>query len=235
MRIRPFAHPVGEHRPVKDIIESLGVSSDHVDMILVNGESVDLGYVVQEGDRVSVYPVFESFDISSVTRIRPRPLRRSRFVLDVHLGKLSSHLRMLGFDTLYRNDFTDETLLHLSNSERRILLSRDRQLLSDERITRGYLVQEKDPFLQVKEVLRRFDLFESIAPFQRCLCCNGLLEAVRKDAIMDRLPPRVSRHFEEFQICSGCNRVYWKGSHYGRMQMLIRTLLAHDRFGEDVR
>ena len=43
---------------VKDMIESLGVPHTEVDLILVNGEAVDFGYRVQEGDRISVYPEF---------------------------------------------------------------------------------------------------------------------------------------------------------------------------------
>ena len=70
-----------------------------VDLIIVNGDSADFKYPLQDGDRVAVYPVFESFDITLLTRLRDRPLRKTAFVLDVHLGKLARRLRMLGFDT----------------------------------------------------------------------------------------------------------------------------------------
>ncbi len=87
---------------VKDVIEASGVPHTEVDLILANGESVDFSYQMAEGDRISVYPVFESFDISSVARVRPEPLRQVRFVLDGHLGRLARYLRLLGFDSLSR-------------------------------------------------------------------------------------------------------------------------------------
>src|SRR5262249_54986575 len=138
-------HVLDEHHSVKHVVETLGVPHTEVDLILVNGESVELAYRVQDGDRISVYPVFESLDISSLVRVRPRPLRESRFVLDVHLGKLAGYLRMLGFDTLYRNDYHDEELAEISQRESRILLTRDRGLLKRSAVSHGYLLREPNP------------------------------------------------------------------------------------------
>jgi len=88
---------------------------------------------------------------------------------------------MLGFDTLYRNDYADEELAHISSTEDRILLTRDRGVLMRSIVTYyGYYVRETNPQQQVVEVLRRFDLFGSVAPFQRCLRCNGLSPVSRK-------------------------------------------------------
>ena len=111
---------------IKDMIESLGVPHTEVDLILANGEPVDFTYRVQEGDRISVYPEFQSIDMSSHLRLRPQPLPELRFVADTHLGRLAAYIRMLGFDTLYRNDYADEDLARLSAEEHRILLTRDR-------------------------------------------------------------------------------------------------------------
>jgi len=206
---------------LKDLIECLGIPSDEVDMVLVNSESVDFSDIVKDGDRVSLYPVFESFDISSAAKVRSRPLRQPRFILDVHLGKLANHLRMLGFDTIYRNDFGDEDLIAQSVREGRILLSKDRTLLKRDEITRGYCVKEKAPRLQLIEVLRRFDLSNAASPFTRCIECNSVLRSVTKDLVIERLPLKVQDFFSEFQLCETCDRIYWKGSHYMRMQAFI--------------
>jgi uncharacterized protein with PIN domain len=222
-------YALNEHASVKHVIEALGVPHTEVDLVLVNGESVDFSYLVQDGDRISVYPVFESLDIAPLVRVRPRPLREPRFVLDTHLGKLAAYLRMLGFDTLYRNDYGDETLARLSHGERRILLTRDRGLLKRSIVTHGYHVRETSPERQLVEILRRFDLFRLIAPFRRCMRCNGLLEPVRKDAIADRLEPKTRRYYDEFAICRTCDRIYWKGSHYRDMHRRIEQLLRHAR------
>lgn len=219
-----FVLPLNRRTSIKDLIESLGVPHTEVDLILVNGESVTFSYTVQDADRISVYPAFESFDIAPIERVRDAPLREARFVLDTHLGKLAGYLRMLGFDTLYRNDYDDDTLAHTSADERRILLTRDRGLLKRSVVTHGYWVRETDPEEQLAEVLRRFDLLGAIAPFHRCMRCNGLTAPVSKESIEDRLEPKTRRYYDEFRVCSTCGQVYWKGSHYEGMQALLERL-----------
>ncbi|MBE7550838.1 MAG: Mut7-C ubiquitin/RNAse domain-containing protein [Anaerolineales bacterium] len=216
---------------VKDVIEALGVPHTEVDLILANGVSVDFTYLVRDGDRISVYPVFEAIDITPLVRVRPRPLRETRFVLDVHLGRLAIYLRMLGFDALYRNDYTDEELAQISSTQGRILLTRDRGLLKRSIVTHGYCVRSTSPPPQLVEVLRRFDLFASLRPFSRCLHCNGLLEAVDKQAISDRLPPKTRQYYDEFRRCQNCDRIYWPGSHFQRMQQFIQSLLQDNPAG----
>lgn len=219
-----FAHSFEYRTAVKDLIEALGVPHTEVDLILVNGESVDFAYWVQAGDQISVYPVFESIDITPLVRVRPQPLREPRFVLDTHLGRLAAYLRMLGFDTLYRNDLADDELARISSREHRILLTRDPGLLKRSIVTHGYWLRETNPQRQLTEILRRFDLIEAITPFQRCLRCNGLLQPIAKEAVSDRLPPRARQLYDEFHICQVCGRVYWKGPHYARMERLIEQV-----------
>lgn len=224
-----FAHHFNGRVSVKDMIESLGAPHTEVDLILVNGESVDFHYLVQDGDRISVYPVFESFDITPLLRVRSRPLRQPRFVLDVHLGRLAAYLRLLGFDALYSSDCDDATLAALSRDEHRTLLTRDRGLLKRRQVTHGYCVRTTNPREQVREVLRRFDLFRSVAPFSRCIRCNGALEPVAKQVVEDRLPPHVRQQYDEFRICKACGQVYWRGSHYDRLRALIACWLQDSR------
>jgi uncharacterized protein len=214
---------------VKDMIESLGVPHTEVDLILANGESVDFSYRVQNGDRISVYPRFEAMDISSLVRLRPQPLRELRFVADGHLGRLAAYLRMMGFDTVYRTDCADEELAKISANDKRVLLTRDRGLLKRNIVTRGYWVRTTNPRDQLAEVLQRFDLSASIAPFERCVHCNERLVPARKELISDRLQPETKQYYEEFCTCPGCRRIYWKGSHYRRMQRFIESVVPSKR------
>jgi uncharacterized protein with PIN domain len=227
-RQQNICRPFVTSSSVKDMIESLGVPHTEVDLILANGQSVDFFYGVQNGDRISVYPMFESFDISTLLRVRTSPLRVSRFVLDSHLGRLATYLRMLGFHALYRNDYQDAELARIEHTDKRILLTRDRALLMRRAIDRGYFVRGTNPRLQLLEVVRRFDLAGSATPFARCLNCNGLLQPVDKESIEHRLAPRTKTHFQEFQICPSCNRIYWKGSHYQRMVRFLDWLKEQD-------
>lgn len=221
-----FTQAVDWHTSIKHAIESLGVPHTEVDLILVNGNPVDFSYLLEEDDRVSVYPVFESMDIQSASPLRPEPLRETRFILDTHLGKLAAYMRMLGFDTLYQNNRSDEALANISSRENRILLTRDRGLLKRKIVTRGYILRSSDPKEQVVEVLRRLDLLSQIAPFSRCLCCNQLLMPVEKEEIIDQLQPDTIATQNEFLLCTNCGRLYWKGSHYNRMQAMIAKFIA---------
>ncbi len=220
-----FAHFFEGRVSIKDMIESLGVPHTEIDLILVSGESVDFSYILQDGDCIDVYPVSESRHIIPTISVRPTALLVPRFVLDIHLGKLATSLRMLGFDTLYRNDYTDEELARISSTQGRILLTRDRGVLMRRLVSHGYYVRGTNPQQQVVEVLRRFDLFGSVAPFQRCLRCNGLLKSVSKETIIDQLPPQTQQCMDEFHRCIECDQIYWKGSHYRRMQQFIKQLL----------
>jgi hypothetical protein len=211
---------------VKDMIEGIGVPHTEVDLILVNGESSDFLRLVRNGDRVSVYPVFESIDITPVLRVRPQPLREPKFVLDVHLGRLAGYLRMLGFDTVYANRASDLELVRISTEQRRILLTRDRGVLKHSAVTHGYWLRETDSRRQVEEVVSRFDLARSVRPLIRCMVCNQLLCPVSKADVRDRLPLGTLEWCDEFRECAGCRRVYWEGSHCRRMRRWIEQLAA---------
>jgi uncharacterized protein with PIN domain len=224
-----FIHVFERPTSVKDMIESLGVPHTEIDLILANGASVDFSYRVQDGDRITVYPVFESFDITPLLRVRPQPLRDVRFVLDTHLGRLAAYLRLLGFDSLYRNDYPDEELAELSSRDRRILLTRDRGLLKRNQVTHGYCLRATDPRQQLAEVVRRFDLARAAQPFSRCLRCNGLLRTVSREAIAGRLPPGAGQQFDRYSVCEACGQPYWPGSHYRRMQRLVTEVLEELR------
>jgi uncharacterized protein with PIN domain len=223
-RRQTIDYSIEGHPGIKDPIEALGVPHSEVELIVVNGESVGLDYQLQDGDRVAVYPVFEALDISPLVRLRDHPLRETRFILDVHLGKLARYLRLLGFDTLYRRDYHDPEIVRLALLEHRIILTRDRRLLFNRLVTHGYYVRATDAVQQTREVLRRLDLAGSIHPFRRCIACNGLLEPVPKSTVLDRLPPRTRRDHNAFSRCTACDRVYWKGSHYDRLSRRVREL-----------
>ena len=212
--------------PVKDVIESFGVPHTEVELIIANGESVPFSYVVRDGDRIAVYPMFESFDVTPELKVRREALRETRFVLDVHLGRLAAYLRMLGFDAVYGNCSGDSELVRVSSEQQRILLTRDRGLLKYTAVTHGYLVRQTDSRGQLAEIVERFDLARSIRPFTRCMACNGFLARVPKEAVRPLLPPRTAALYEDFRQCPQCGRTYWKGSHYRRMQRWVAELNA---------
>lgn len=194
---------------VKHLAESLGVPHPEIGPLQVNAQAGMLSTITQDGDRVELHPIPDGCPVEP------------RFVLDNHLGRLAAYLRMLGFDCLYQNHFDDEEMAELVQAEDRILLSRDRRLLMRKAVVHGYCLRSLDSLQQLSEVIQRFDLKERIRPFHRCLRCNHPLEPVAKEVVLDRLEPLTKLYFDEFQICPACKQIYWKGSHYERMQSLV--------------
>jgi len=204
-----FSLEFESHQSLKHLIESLGVPHTEFGSVLVNGQPAESSSPLQDGDQVMVYPA--DFPLNG----------EPCFILDNHLGQLATYLRMLGFDSLYRNDYQDDELSEVSRVEGRVLLTRDRRLLMRKTIRLGYCIHHTDPRQQAAEVLRRFKLTGQVRPFKRCLRCNSPLQQVAKQDIIERLEPLTKRYYDEFRICPSCHQIYWKGSHFEHMQQLI--------------
>jgi uncharacterized protein with PIN domain len=149
----------------------------------------------------------------------------TKFIADVHLGKLARLLRMVGFDTVYRNDFSLDALLRISDEENRILLSRNTLLLKTNP-GKCFIVSDEDPLVQLKQVVQHFGLKNRVQPFSRCIACNGVLESKAKECIAHLLKKNTAAYFDEFWQCQDCQRIYWKGSHFEKMLATIQTITS---------
>ncbi len=224
---KPITHQWDWKASIKDMIESLGVPHPEIDLLLVNDVSVDFDYIMQDGDDVHVYPMpyYQTHPHDNKIQLIPEINDRSRFILDTHLGRLASYLRMMGFDTLYRNDYPDDELAEVSNAEERILLTRDVGLLKRSLVVHGYYVRNTNPRERLHEITERYNLAEQVEPFKFCLRCNGNLHEVDKADIIDQLPERTAEFYDAFHQCDSCEQIFWKGSHYDRMEKLLNEVL----------
>jgi uncharacterized protein with PIN domain len=227
-RHRSFAYPVHNgDQSVKHLIEAIGVPHAEVELILRSGSAIRFDALIHEGDHVSVYPHFLTLAADPADRLRTSLPHPVGFLLDNHLGRLARYLRLLGFDTLYyHNRFDDDALAQIAQDQDRLLLTRDRGLLKRKAVVFGYCLRSQDSQEQLLEVLRRFELLADVAPWQRCLRCNGLLAPVPKAQIIDRLEPKTKAHFNEFHICATCQQIYWKGSHYDPLISIVESVLS---------
>lgn len=219
-----FAYEVEGTPAVKDVIEALGPPHTEVGAILANGAPVTFAYQVQEGDDIAVSAVSLANEVAPEQRVCPPLPATQRFVLDVHLGRLAAYLRMLGFDTLYENHCDDDVLARISSEQQRILLTRDVGLLKRGVVVYGYFVRATQPEAQLGEVAHRYHLLGGIQPFARCMRCNGFLAPVAKAEVAESLPANVLADYDEFRRCQSCGQVYWRGTHFQRMQALIARL-----------
>jgi len=220
-----FTYSLKGRPTIKDTIEALGVPHTEVDAILVNDEPVDFHYQSRDKDRVSVYFDAAQARRPNIIKLKPKIPSKPKFICDVHLGKLCRYLRLCGFDTLYDKCTSDQQMIRVGAQEKRILLTRDIGLLKNKRIYFGYFVRHIDPQKRIKEVVRQFRLRDKISPFKICTKCNGRLKRAAKKGILDQLPPKVKKYYQVFHRCSKCAKVYWKGSHYERLQEVINQIL----------
>lgn len=216
------ARTLREKTSVKDVIESCGVPHTEVDLILCEGEPRDFRFQLTHEAALEVYPLSAATDVHALGRLQRR--HHSRFVIDGHLGKLARDLRLLGFDSVCRNDADDAMLLRIAVEEARALLTRDRRLLMHSAVRDGYCPRSHVPDEQLAEVMDRFDLGAATRPYTRCLRCNGALEPVAKEAVFDTLEPLTKIYYEEFRRCLDCAQVYWRGSHFGKLEARLQTI-----------
>lgn len=223
-RNEEIIHNLARKASIKDVIESFNVPHTEVDVILVNGVSVDFSYIVQADDSISVYPPGEHLDVGPILKLSPQPLSQPKFIADANLGRLARYIRLLGFDCLYRNDYSDGAVAEIACEQQRIVLTRDRMLLQRKIITYGYFVRSDIPKIQIKEILKKFNLYHLIQPMIRCTRCNGKLVKTDKQKIEYRLEPLTKKHYDKFLICSECDQIYWHGSHCMRVNLLVDEL-----------
>lgn len=135
------------------LIESCGVALSEVELIVIDGQSVGPGHRVAPGARVGVYPVFETFDITTEVRLRRRPLRVTRFLAEGHLAPLGELLRRHGYDVLVSDGPLDEI-----RRQGRIVLTTAPEVVADPALTHCLLVTAGDPNHQMSEVAKRLHL-----------------------------------------------------------------------------
>ena len=213
-------------RAIKDMIESMGVPHTEIDLILVNGKSVDFGYILREGDRVSVYPVFESLNIEGVTRLREIPLRRSRFIADINLGDIVKYMRASGLDVHLDPSLSPREIIDISKTENRIILTKSRKLLKFKEVTHGIFIRPGTMEDQIRKIVDELHIRDSLRPFSRCLCCNSLLESVKKERIADRIPQKTKAFCDQYAYCKSCDKIFWNGTHYIRMKKVVDRILG---------
>lgn len=218
----PIVHALERRAAIKDVLESLGVPHTEIGRIAIDGHDRGLDAVLDAASdsHIQAWPNPRGHR----SPLRGAPPEPPAFVLDTHLGRLARDLRALGFDSRYANDRDDATLAETAATEARILLTRDVGLLKRSQVVFARFVRHDDPDEQIVDIGRHFELGPQLRPFSRCSHCNTPIETVDKAAIDHRLEPLTRRYYSHFRHCPGCDRLYWRGSHYQRLWQRIETL-----------
>ncbi len=206
---------------IKDAIEANHVPHTEVGCILVNGKAVDFSYHLLDNDYAAIHPVKSQAELSSPISLRSAAI--PVFIADVHLGKLVRYLRLCGIDVFFDPRLDDEGIIKRALKEQRIILTRDRRLLHVKEIVHGCCLHSQTPIVQLHEVIDRYDLMKVIKPFSRCMVCNGKLLEVEKNSIINRLEPKTRIYYDRFRRCEKCGKIFWKGSHFERLNSVLKT------------
>lgn len=220
--------PTTRRASVKDAVESLGVPHTEVYGLAVNGQPAGFGHIPAGGESIDIFPAAPPVDVTIAHLERPA-LAQVRFIADANVGRLATYLRLLGFDTLYDRHFQDADVARLAACQARILLTRDRGVLRRKIVAWGRLVRANDPMEQARDVARFFGLARKAQAFKRCLRCNGMLESAPKADVLHLLEPRTRKYYEEFARCPGCGKVYWAGSHHGKIEDMFKRIIREEQ------
>ncbi|MBS3781546.1 MAG: Mut7-C RNAse domain-containing protein [Candidatus Thermoplasmatota archaeon] len=144
----------------------------------------------------------------------------TKFLVDRMLGQTAKWLRLLGVDAAYAPKGEDEKLQEIADEEDRVIITRDKELGSEEN---AILVEKKPPEKIIKKVLDEYDV--EIKPLTRCSKCNGVVEKVEKEEVEGEVPENVFELNDEFWCCVGCGQYYWRGSHWEKIMEKIEGIL----------
>lgn len=209
---------------LKDLVESFGLPHTEVGSLLLAGQPAPFSVLCPDRAELAVWPIEAPWQVTRASLLRPQPLPSLAFLVDVNVAKLVPLLRMVGFDTACAGKLDDGALANRAATEQRLLLSRDRGLLQRRQVEFGRLIRASEPEKQLLEIVHLLGLAERLAPFSRCLRCNGLLAKVDKAAIDKELQPLTRRYYHDFSQCLACDQLYWPGSHVEKMKSLLARL-----------
>lgn len=218
-----LAYAVTRRASIKDVLEAVGVPHTEVYALWENGRALTFETLLEAGMTVGVEGALSPVDVTQATPLHQRPFPRLAFAADANVGKLARLLRMLGFDTSY-DPKCDDALAEQAETEKRVVLSRDKACLKRSRIVYGRWIRANDPTEQLRDVMAVFGLRAKIRPFTRCLRCNTLLVRVAKADVLAQLQPLTRQYYTKFSRCPTCERVYWAGTHHEKMLEFLDEL-----------
>jgi uncharacterized protein with PIN domain len=146
-----------------------------------------------------------------------------KILCDQMLGSLAKWLRIAGFDTFYaNNEMTDEELLHIAVKEKRILITRDKELITkSKKLTLNVIeITTTDLDRQLQQVLSIININKKLI-LTRCSLCNNILKTIDKKEVKNRVPKNVFENKDKFWFCNNCDKFYWNGSHHEKIMKKI--------------
>ena len=151
-----------------------------------------------------------------------------RFICDAMLGGLARWLRAAGYSACFDVHIADGELVRRALEEDRCLLTSDGGVMERYAVAEGivrsvFVPRGLDTLQQLAVVLGRLGL-----PLRqsRCMVCDAPLADVPLARVQQMVPERVRATCRRFFLCTGCGRLYWRGTHW---QSIRRRLARAER------
>lgn len=219
-----LSHALDRRASIKDIVESIGIPHTEIGQMILNGQRVDFSHVPESGGELKIDAVKKPFNVLKSSFLRPEPLDEVKFIADVNVIRLGKLLILAGFNVVYSLTHTDAEIAQIAESEKRIVLTRDTMLLKRKQVVFARRVRNDHPYDQLNEVLDFFGLIDKVVLFSRCTACNKQLTSVTKQDVLSLLEPKTKKYYHRFFQCPECKNVFWKGSHFERIQKTFSSL-----------
>lgn len=221
-----IVYPLSRRASIKDIIESLGLPHTEVGRIILNGQEQTFEKIAQDGEHFEIHPLTSAVPPTKPTLLRSTPLSSCIFLVDINVGRLTGLLRMAGIDAeAVKPGSSNSTTAQRAIDKNRILLTQNRDILKQRKLVFGRLVRSENPDHQLLETFNLYQLQNLLLPFSRCMACNGLLNEVAKETIIDHLLPLTKKYYWRFKQCANCGKIYWHGSHHIKMKAKLDKIL----------
>jgi uncharacterized protein with PIN domain len=150
---------------------------------------------------------------------------KPKFLADAMLGNIARKLRLFGFDCKYFATIKDDQLLPIAKNENRILITKDHEIVNVCKKQNIPVIElfSKDEIDQIVEICKKISLNKCKIDMTgiRCTICNGVVQQIDKEKIIDRIPVKVAQDMQQFWLCDSCNQIYWKGTHIRNLQKFI--------------
>jgi hypothetical protein len=137
------------------------------------------------------------------------------------LGRLARWLRLMGYDTAYADGISDHQIAARARAECCVVLTRD-QALARRKGIRCLFIHSQALEEQIREVVTAFGVPR---PEPRCSDCNVPLVELTPEQAAPHVPLYVLHTQHRFHRCPTCERYYWAGSHWSRIEERIARAL----------
>ncbi len=144
-----------------------------------------------------------------------------RFFADEMLMKLTRWIRIMGIPVEHLKGMHDLKLMALVKSKKAALLTRDEELLKrcKKRGIKCFFVPEAKPEVQIAAIALHFHIKLPKFPSNTlCPACGKKLEKVPKKSVKGLVHKRVYERRRLFWKCTGCKKIYWRGTHYVKLK-----------------